>query len=98
LYEKTFHKTSDLYDESSEVLLDKGLFVRFPYIDYPKQKDFIDSKKYLSGLNPFSNKRPLNTVEISHLYMNIQNNLIGANLSLSFAQTSPRKEVQKLML
>jgi hypothetical protein len=30
--------------------------------------------------------------------MNIQNNLIGANLSLSFAQSSPRKEVQKLML
>jgi Protein of unknown function (DUF3231) len=97
-FKKALHNTADLYDESSEVLLDKGLFVRSPYIDYPKQKDFIDSKKYLSGLNPFSNKRPLNTVEISHLNMNIQNNLIGANLSLSFAQSSPRKEVQKLML
>jgi hypothetical protein len=90
--------TSDLFDESSEVLLQKGLYVRSPYIDYPKQKDFIDSKSYLSGLNPFTNKRPLNAVEISHLNMNIQTNLIGAKLSISFAQSSPRKEVQKLML
>nr|WP_263324233.1 DUF3231 family protein [Neobacillus sp. Marseille-Q6967] len=97
-FKKALSLTADLYDESSEVLLKKGLFVRSPYIDYPKQKDFVDSKSYLSGLNPFSNKRPLNSIEISHLYMNIQNNLIGAQLCLSFAQSSPRKEVQKLML
>jgi hypothetical protein len=98
LFKNALHMTSDLYDESSEVLLQKGLYVRSPYIDYPKQKDFVDSKSYLSGLNPFTNKRPLNSVEISHLNMNIQNNLIGAIVSISFAQTSPRKEVQKLML
>ncbi|WP_010283605.1 DUF3231 family protein [Bacillus timonensis] len=97
-FKGVLYKTSDLYDESSEVLLDKGLFVRSPYIDYPKQKDFVDSKKYLSGLNPFSNKRPLNSVEISHLNMNIQTNQIGAKLAISFAQCSPNKEVQKLLL
>lgn len=97
-FKDILYKTSDLYDESSGVLLEKGLYVRSPYIDYPQQKDFVDSKKYLSGLNPFSNKRPLNSVEISHLNMNIQNNQIGAILSISFAQSSPRKEVQKLLL
>jgi Protein of unknown function (DUF3231) len=90
--------TSDLYDESSDILLEKGLYIRPPYIDYPHQKDFVDSKKYLSGLNPFTNKRPLNAVEISHLYLNIQNNLIGAKLSAAFAQSSPRKEVINLLL
>ncbi|WP_223701618.1 DUF3231 family protein [Sutcliffiella deserti] len=98
IFRKVLSMTSDLFDESTDVLLQKGLLVRSPYINYPKQKDYVDSKKYLSGLNPFSNKRPLNTVELSHLHMNIQNNLIGAKLCLSFAQTSPRKEVQKLML
>jgi hypothetical protein len=98
LFKNALHMTSDLYDESSQILLEKGVFVRSPYIDYPQQKDFIDSKKYLSGLNPFSNKRPLNTVELSHLYMNIQNNLIGTQLCIAFAQSSPRKEVIKLML
>ncbi len=98
LFKDALSMTSELYDESSEVLLQKGLYIRSPYIDYPKQKDFIDSKSYLSGLNPFSNKRPLNSVELSHLNMNIQTNLIGAKLSIAFAQSSPRKEVQKLML
>jgi hypothetical protein len=98
LFKNSLYRTSDLYDESSEVLLNKGLYIRSPYIDYPQQKDFVDSRKYLSGLNPFSNKRPLNVVELSHLNMNIQNNLIGAKLSIAFAQSSPRKEVIKLML
>ncbi len=98
LFKNALHMTADLYDESSEVLLEKGLYIRSPYIDYPQQKDFVDSKKYLSGLNPFSNKRPLNAVELSHLSMNIQNNLIGSKLSIAFAQASPRKEVIKLML
>ncbi|WP_175987582.1 DUF3231 family protein [Bacillus sp. Marseille-Q1617] len=98
LFKNGLHMTADLYDESSEALLEKGLYIRAPYIDYPQQKDFVDSKKYLSGLNPFTNKRPLNTVELSHLYMNIQTNLIGAKLSIAFAQSSPRKEVIKLML
>lgn len=35
---------------------------------------------------------------MSHLSINIQNNLIGAKLSIASAQSSPRKEVQKLML
>ena len=98
IFKEVLHQTTDLYDESSEILLKKGLYVRSPYIDYPRQKDFIDSKSYLSGLNPFTNKRPLNVIEISHLYLNIQTNMIGAKLSISFAQCSPRKEVQKLML
>ncbi|WP_040205890.1 DUF3231 family protein [Neobacillus jeddahensis] len=98
LFKNALHMTSDLYDESSGVLLEKGLYIRSPYIDYPQQKDYVDSKKYLSGLNPFSNKRPLNAVELSHLNMNIQTNLIGAKLSIAFAQSSPRKEVIKLML
>ncbi len=97
-FRDALNQTAELYDISAEVLLEKGLFVRSPYIDYPKQKDYVDSKKYLSGLNPFTNKRPLNSIEISHLYMNIQTNMIGAKLSIGFAQASPSKEVQKLML
>ncbi|KAB7668375.1 DUF3231 family protein [Bacillus sp. B1-b2] len=98
IFKKALHHTVDLFEDSSEVLLEKGMFIRSPYIDYPKETDYVDSKSYLSGLNPFSTKRPLNTVELSHLHMNIQNNLIGAKLSTSFGQSSPRKEVQQLMI
>lgn len=87
-----------LFDNSSEILLSKGLFVRAPYIAYPTRTDYVDSKKYLNGYSFFNKQRPLNTIEISHLFMNIQTNIIGIKLSLSFAQTSPRETIQKWML
>ncbi len=88
---------SDLFDKSTEVALSKGLYVRAPYIPYPTRIDFVDSKSYLSGFSLFNKKRPLNSVEISHLFMNIQTNIIGNKLAQSFAQTSPREDVQKWM-
>ncbi|UOR11400.1 DUF3231 family protein [Halobacillus amylolyticus] len=91
-------ETSDLYDNSSEVLLSKGLFIRAPYIAYPTRTDFVDSRKYFNGFSSLGKERPLNTVEISHLFMNTQTNVIGTKLALSFAQTSPNKQVQKWML
>ncbi|MBU8878229.1 DUF3231 family protein [Bacillus sp. FJAT-29790] len=91
-------EVSNLYDTGADISLSKGLFVRPPYIAYPTKTDFIDSKKYLSGLNPFTNKRPLNAIEISYLHMNTQTNVIGGSLALSFAQTSPRENIQKWML
>ncbi|MDQ0271708.1 DUF3231 family protein [Cytobacillus purgationiresistens] len=91
-------EVSSLYNIGAEVSLSKGLFVRAPYISYPTKTDFIDSKKYLSGLNPFTPKRPLNAVEISYLHMNTQTNIIGGSLALSFAQTSPSEDIQKWMI
>ncbi|MGM7719676.1 DUF3231 family protein [Metabacillus sp. Hm71] len=97
-YREALNETSELFERSSKVLLTKGLFVRAPYIAYPTSTDYVDSKKYLSGTSIFSKQRPLNAVEISHLYMNIQTNTIGSKLAISFAQTSPRENIQKWML
>ncbi|MGM0920517.1 MAG: DUF3231 family protein [Bacillota bacterium] len=97
-YIESLEETARLFDISSDIAISKGIFVRAPYIAYPKSKDYIDSKKYLSGFSLFSKKRPLNTIEISHLYMNIQTNLMGSKLALSFAQISPRENIQKWML
>lgn len=91
-------KTSDLFVKSTDVLLEKGLYIRAPYIAYPTNSTMVESEKYLSGFSFFSKQRPLNAIEISHLYMNILTNQIGAKLALSFAQISPNNEVQTWML
>ncbi|MCR2821554.1 DUF3231 family protein [Lederbergia panacisoli] len=87
-----------LFNQAIDIALLKGLCTRHPYIQVPRETDFVDSKKYLSGLNPLNSKRPLNSIEISHLYMNVMTNTMGTKLGLSFAQTSPTKEVQEYML
>ena len=97
-FREGLNETSELYEKTSKVALSKGVFTRAPYIAYPTTTDYIDSKKYLSGLNPFSEKRPLNAIEISHLFMNIQTNLMGGKLTTSFAQGTPREDIRKWML
>lgn len=97
-YTATLSETASLYNQSSDIAFLKGVNYRHPYIEVPKETDYVDSKKYMSGLTPFSNKRPLNAVEISHLYLNIITNSIGIKLSIAFAQTSTNKEVQEFML
>lgn len=89
---------TDLYNRASQLAIAKGVSPRPPYMEVPKATDYINSKDYLSGLNPFSEKRPLNAIEISHIYMNIMTNDVGSNLCLAFAQTSPTKDVQEFML
>ncbi|MBM7682361.1 hypothetical protein JOD43_002536 [Pullulanibacillus pueri] len=90
--------TTSLYNETNKIALSKGLNARHPYIEVPKEADYVNSKKYLSGSNPFTSKRPLNAVEISHLYMNVLTNAMGVSLALAFAQTSPSKTIQNYML
>ncbi|MFC2949092.1 DUF3231 family protein [Virgibacillus sediminis] len=91
-------ETVQLYNRSTETALEKGVEARHPYIEVPKASEYIDSKKYYSGLNPFSENRPLNSIEISHLYLNVITNVMGGKLAIAFAQTSPTKEVQDFML
>lgn len=97
-YTQGLMDTSALYNQTTDIGLSKGIHSKHPYIEVPKETDYIDSKEYLSGLNPFTNKRPLNAVEISHLYLNVLTNSVGVKLCLAFAQTSPTKEVQEYML
>ncbi|MBD1382845.1 DUF3231 family protein [Metabacillus arenae] len=97
-FTKGLTEVSTLYNQTTEIAMEKGVHPRHPYIEVPKETDYVNSKKYLSGLNPFSSKRPLNSIEIAHLYMNVMTNSLGTTLCLSFAQTSPTKEVQDYMI
>lgn len=97
-FSNSLKETIDLYNQSLKIALLKGINARHPYIEVPKETDYVDSKKYFSGLNPLSNDRPLNAVEISHLYLNTTTNSVGMKLCLAFAQSSPTKDVQDFML
>lgn len=91
--------TSELYKKTTEVSVQKGILVRPPYISYPEKIEFVEDKAYLSAsLNPFTHNRPLNAIEISHLFMNTETNLLGSMLTTSFAQMAQSKEVREYMV
>lgn len=98
-YQNALVFTSTLYKKATEVSSQKGILVRPPYISYPEKVEFVEGKDYLSAsLNPFTSKRPLNAIEISHLFMNIETNLLGSMLSTSFSQMAQSTEVREYMV
>ncbi|KMJ58285.1 hypothetical protein AB685_10265 [Bacillus sp. LL01] len=98
LYTTFLQRTVELFDESTELLLERGLYTKKPYTIIPEKAQFVDDQKYFSGLNPFVNKRTLNTIEVTHLSLNIETNQIGMMLCTAFSQAAIHKEVREFML
>jgi Protein of unknown function (DUF3231) len=87
--------TQKYYHRCTTYLLEKGLMPRSPYVSIDKKVEFVKDQNYLSGLNPFSEKRPLTTVELANIYHAIESNVVGMKMILGFSQCAEKKEVSK---
>ncbi len=96
LFEDLTALTQKYFRISSQYLLEKGMLVRSPFVSMPTSVEFAKDNSYLGGiaLNPFSEKRTLNTVEVSHLYKAIESNITGLQMILGFAQCANDVEVR----
>jgi hypothetical protein len=94
-YNKSLNESLDLRNKTLDVLLEAGLHARAPYISTPDNVDFVDNRSYLNGF--FGKKRPLNVVEITNLYLNIQRNTLGKALVMGFAQVAQSPKVRQFM-
>jgi hypothetical protein len=81
---------------SRELMLRQGTYVRPPFVSTPDKVDFVEDQQFLGGI--LGKKRPLTTVEITHLFINVQTNAIGKTLILGFAQVAQKKEVIQYLL
>ena len=86
------------YVISTNYLLGKGVLTKPPYVAMPKQVEIIEDKNYMSGFNPLSDKRSLNTIEVGFLNEAIEDNIFGMQLMIGFAQVATDKEVKKYFL
>ncbi|RPF51066.1 DUF3231 family protein [Aquisalibacillus elongatus] len=89
--------TQRCYDKCTEYLLEKGILTRSPYVQIPKNVEFVQEVGYLSGFNLFKEKRPLNVVETAHLHHTIESNMVGMQLILGFSQCANEKEVKQYL-
>ncbi|MDC3417666.1 DUF3231 family protein [Aquibacillus salsiterrae] len=89
-------ESTDLYNETAEVLLEKGLYVRSPYVTTSDHTEFIHDKDYLGSMFNLQHKnRPLNVIEITHINANVEANQIGSALLTGFAQVAESEIVKK---
>jgi len=98
IYEGLTTVTHKIYKLATLYLLEKGILSLPPKTTMPKTTEFIESKGYLSGLNPFAEKRPLNDIELGFLHHGIETNNIGMQLMIGFAQCAKNKEVKQFFV
>lgn len=87
-----------VYKSCTEYLTQQGVLVRPPYVTMPKEVEFIEEKKYMSGLQLYGNKRALNTLEVSYIFQILEANVFGMQLTAGFAQVAKEKEVKQYFM
>lgn len=95
IYEGLTAVTQKIYKLATLYLLEKGILSLPPRVALQKTNEFIENKRYMSGFNPFSEKRALNDIELGILHHGIETNNIGMQLITGFAQCVQNKEVKR---
>lgn len=96
IHKRVLQKSVDLQDMTSKIMLEQGTYIRPPFISIPDKVDFVKKQQFLTGF--FGKKRSLTSVEITHLFLNIQTNYIGKTLITGLAQVAEKEEVKQLLL
>jgi hypothetical protein len=95
-HKQVFKKAIDLQDMIRDLMLKQGIYIKPPYITIPDKVEFVEKQHFLAGF--FGKKRALTTVEITHLFLNIQANAIGKVLMTGFAQITKNNEVKQFLV
>ncbi|WP_226666397.1 DUF3231 family protein [Metabacillus litoralis] len=98
LYKELTGFTQSVYDKCVDYLQQNNVLSPPPSVTMPKAVEFVKDTSYMSGLNLFSDKRALNTVEVSYLYFTIESNILGMQMITGFAQVANKPEVKKYFL
>jgi ferritin-like metal-binding protein YciE len=83
----------ELHLKVTNLLLEKGVYVRPPYISIPEKVDFVKKQGFLTGY--LGERRVLTGVEIAHLYLNMTNNIAGKALLMGFSRVTKSTELRK---
>lgn len=95
-YTQTLHESIELNERVVKLMLQKGIYVRSPYIPANTHVEFAQRQAFLG--NVFSQSRPLTAVEIMHVFMNIQTNMMGKAMLTSFWQTASSPAIRSHFL
>ena len=95
-FNECIHTTTEMFGKSVKMMLSKGIYDRPPKMNYPKEIEFIQKESFLSGI--IGSKRPLNAIELSEIFFNIERNYFSVLMMLGFAQVVKDKKLQEHIL
>jgi hypothetical protein len=92
---KCQNETMELFNKSLDLLLEKGVVSRPPYINPADKFEFIETHNYIGGV--FGEKRPLNCIELSNLYWDLKKVQVSKSITMGFSQVAKSQEVKKFL-
>jgi len=96
LFIRFANEAMNLHDHTKQTMLEKGIYVRSPYISYPEKIEFVEKQSFLTGW--LGNKRPLTATEMSHLFITAVNNELGKTLLIGFSLCTKDSEIREYMV
>ncbi|HJV44472.1 MAG TPA: DUF3231 family protein, partial [Bacillota bacterium] len=96
-YNECVEEVKELDNRAVNLLLNKGIYVRAPFISIPTRIDFVKKEHFLGHL--FGNEqRPILAIEATHLYANIQTNALGKALVTGFSQVAHSQKIREYLV
>ena len=90
-FSKCINEHVELFNNSADLRLSMGIFIRAPRVEVPKEVQYVKSQSFI--FDWFGEKRPLLTVEITHIFSLIFSNIVGRAITTGFGQVSKAKEI-----
>jgi hypothetical protein len=90
------HTTIEMFGKAVKMMLSKGIYDRPPKMNYPKEIEFVQKESFINDI--FGKKRPLNAIELSEVFFNIERNYFSVLLMLGFAQVVKDKKLKSHVL
>ncbi|MGY3716789.1 DUF3231 family protein [Sutcliffiella cohnii] len=94
-FQEQLKKISSLFERTTTILLEKGVFVRPPSITSTHETNPIADSGFLG--NFFKDNRELTAREANELHKNVFMNYIGKNLLIGFIQSTSNQELMRLL-
>jgi hypothetical protein len=91
LYSKWLQQSDQLFDMACEIMLEKGVFIRSPYMAYPERVEYVKDTDFMGGV--IGKKRPLLAMEVAHLGTNIEVSNVAKTLLLGFSQVAQSRTI-----
>jgi hypothetical protein len=92
-FSKRINEYINLYNNSADLRLSKGIFIKAPRVEVPKNVQYIKSQSFLTDW--FGEKRPLLAIELTHVFSVIYGNIVGGAITTAFGQVSKDKTNSK---
>lgn len=88
--------SAELDEKATSVQLSKGLYVRSPYIPTPAGQEIVRGSDFMGSM--FGKQRPLLAMEIDHIFVNVQSNMLGKALLMGFSQVAGATDIRDSLL